>query len=152
MANRDFQQFSYSLQKGLVTLFARVSVGAAGAVTLQKWNPATRAFSAAPTTGVGPYSVGAEGIKTVTRTGAGAWTIVLQDSYQRLLGACLEASIAASGTLTVIGAGVDSTSDVTSNTAPTIKVLLNSATATAADPASGDVIILRFTLQNSGTL
>jgi hypothetical protein len=61
-------------------------------------------------------------------------------------------STATSGVLTVIGCGVDATTDVTSNTAPTIKLLLNSATATAADPASGDKIDLTFTLQNSSAL
>ncbi len=151
MANRDFQQFQSSLEKGLVQLHCRVSVAGGGAVTLQKWNPATRTYSSAATSGVGTYAVGAQGIKTVARTGTGAWTIVLQDSYQRLLDVKV-LTTAASGVLTVINAAVDATTDVTSNTAPTIKILLNSATATAADPASGDKIDLTFTLQNSGTV
>lgn len=151
MANRQFQQYQYALEKAVVHLYCRVSVGGAGAVTLQKWNPASRTFSSAPTTGVGTYAVGAQGIKTVTRTGTGAWTIVLQDSYQRLLGIRL-ATTAASGVATVGGLAVDSTTDVTSNTAPTIKVVLFSTPGTPADPTSGDKIDLRFTLQNSGAL
>jgi hypothetical protein len=151
MANRQFQQFQGSLEKGLVRLCCRVSVAGGGAVTLQKWNPATRTYTSAPTSGVGSYSVGAQGIKTVARTGTGAWTVVLQDSYQRLLGVHVT-STAASGVLTVVGVGVDATTDVTSNSAPTIKLLFNSATATAADPASGDKIDLEFLLQNSASV
>lgn len=151
MANRTFQQFQGTLPKGVVSLFCRVSVAGAGAVTLQKWNPSSRTYTAAPTSGTGPYAVGAEGIKTVTRTGTGAWTIVLQDSYQLLKNVRLS-STAASGVLTVVGVGVDSTTDVTSATAPTIKLLFNSASATAADPASGDQIDLEFVLLNSGAL
>jgi hypothetical protein len=151
MANRTFQQFQNSLEKGLVHLIARVSVAGGGAVTLQKWNPASRTYTSAPTSGVGSYSVGSQGIKTVARTGTGAWTIVLQDSYNRLVDAWFT-STAASGTTTVIAMGVDAATDVTSATAPTIKVLLNSATATAADPASGDKIDLHFVLQNSGSV
>lgn len=151
MANRTFQQFQNSIEKELVHLVARVSVAGGGAVTLQKWNPSSGTYTSAPTTGVGPYSVGSQGIKTVARTGTGAWTIVLQDSYMRLLDVWFT-STATSGTLTVIGLGVDATTDVRSNTAPTIKVLFNSATATAADPASGDKIDLHFVLQNSGSV
>jgi hypothetical protein len=151
MANRDFQQFQSSLEKGLVQLFCRVSVAGGGAVTLQKWNPATRTYTSAATTGAGSYAVGAQGIKTVTRTGTGAWTVVLQDSYQRLLGVRFSTT-AASGVATVGGAAVDATTDVTSNSAPTILLVIYSTPGTPADPASGDKIDLRFTLQNSASV
>lgn len=147
MANRSFVDKSYTLEKGIVRLHARVSVAGGGAVTLQTWNPTTGAYASAPTTGSG-YAKGAYGISSVARTGTGAWTIVLQDSYRRLLGVTMSTT-ATSGVSTVISPGIDATTDVTSNTAPTIKLVLSSATATAADPASGDKIDLTFELQNS---
>lgn len=146
MANRNFVRDSGALEKGLVTLCARVSVGAVGAVTLQQWNAATRAYVSAPTSGSG-YAKGAAGISSVVRTGAGAWTVTLQDSYQRLVDAKFT-STAASGTVTVNAMGIDATTDVTSNTTPIIKLVLCAAT-TPTDPASGDKIDLTFTLQNS---
>lgn len=150
MANRQFQQYSYTLEKGIVHLFCRVSVAGGGAVTLQKWNPATRTYSSAATSGTGTYAVGCQGIKSVARTGAGAWTVTLQDSYQRLVAARFT-STAASGTVTVNAMGIDATSDVTSNTAPTVKLVLAAGT-TPTDPASGDKIDLHLILQNSGSL
>jgi hypothetical protein len=150
MANRTFSEFQYALEKGKVDLFARVSVAAAGAVTLKKWNPATRTYSAAPTSGVGSYSVGSQGIKTVARTGTGLWTVTLQDSYQRLLGAFFTCSNS-TGAMTVVTMGVDTDGDVTSNTAPTVMLVFSSSASTAADPASGDEIDLHLILQNSAT-
>lgn len=146
MANRTFQQFQYSLEKGVVRLFCRVSVAGGGAVTLQKWNPATRTYSSAPTSGTGAYAVGTQGIRSVARTGAGAWTITLQDTYQRLLGVRWNAT-AASGTVTVNAMGIDSTTDVTAAT-PVIKLVLCAST-TPTDPASGDAVDLEIILQNS---
>jgi hypothetical protein len=151
MANRQFQQFQASLEKGLVQLFCRVSVAAAGAVTLQKWNPSTRAYESAPTSGTGSYALGSQGIKTVARTGTGLWTITLQDTYYRLLGVRMTTT-ATSGVATCGGLAVDAASDVTAVAAPVIKVVLFSTPGTPAAPASGDKIDLRITLQNAGSV
>lgn len=148
MANRDFVQFRGALQKGVVDLFFRVSVGVGGAVTLQKWNPATRTYSSAPTSGTGPYAVGADGVRSVARTGAGAWTVTLQDSYQRVLQA-RATTFNSTGASTVVSVAVDTDGDVNSNTTPTVLLVFSSATTTAADPASGDLVLVHLTLQNS---
>ena len=148
-------------------LYCAVSVGAAGAVTLQEWNypqmgqgttaPA-RTYTAAPTTGGSAafptaYAQGAEGVFSVARTGAGLWTVTLQDSYQRLLGLSCYASLA--GGLSAIVAVQENTTitNMASGTPPrsVIGVALLSATATALDPASGERINLAFTLQNLTT-
>jgi hypothetical protein len=100
---------------------------------------------------VGRYAVGSQGIYTVARTGTGLWTVVLQDSYQRLLGVRFTTT-STSGVATVIAVAVDATSDVTSATAPTVALVFSSASTTAADPASGDKIDLRLTLQNSASV
>lgn len=143
MADRTFQQFQGSIEKGVVKLFGRVSVAGAGAVTFQEWDRTSKAFATAPTNGSG-------GIASVTRTGTGAWTIVLQDAYQRLLG--LRANTTAgSGVATVGGCGVSSSSDVTTP-ATGILVVFFSTPGTPADPASGDKVDLEITLSNSGAL
>ena len=81
MAGRHYTQFSYSLEKQPVTLYA-ISVGAgAGAdMTMQYWSPATNALATAP-------AGGAKGVKSITYNAAtGKYKINLQDPYQRLLG------------------------------------------------------------------
>lgn len=59
MANRNFHKDSGSLERGLVTLYAPISIGVAGAVTLDK----------------------KLGVSAVTRTGAGTIEIELDDKY-----------------------------------------------------------------------
>lgn len=164
MANRMFIPPIGSLIKGQVELYAAVNVGAAGAVTLQEWNypqmgqgstaPA-RTYTAAPTTGgsaafPSAYAQGAEGIFSVARTAAGLWTVTLQDSYQRMVGLAFYASLAG-GLSAVVSVAENTTITVMASGTPprsVIGVALLSATATALDPADGERISLRFTLQN----
>lgn len=164
MANRTFMDQQYTLIKRRVDLFAAVSVGAAGAVTLQKWNyptlgtgPLARTYSAAPLATALPsgapyplqYAAGAEGIRSVTRTGTGAWTVQLQDNYQRVLGVTFNIQ-KAGGAGATVQIGIDSTiTNMASNGGSTIGLLLMSSTATAADPASGDVMLLHFILADA---
>ena len=152
MANRQLQQFTGTLLKRVVKLYVTVKYTSSGnVVALQKWNYQTKALAAAPTaTGISPYQTGEAGIKSVARTGTGAWTVVLQDSYQRLLGVNFLGTVAASGVSTIVAMGTNTTgTDVTSNTAPTIKLVLSSATATAADPADGDYINFELILADA---
>lgn len=67
MANRTFNQFQGSLEKGVVQLFAEVSFDPLGAPTL----------------------VRGKGIAGVVDNGSGEYTINLQDTYQRVLGMAL---------------------------------------------------------------
>ena len=164
MANRYAIDKQYTLIKGQFELYCAVSVGAAGAVTLQRWNypqmgqgstaPA-RTYTAAPTTGGAasfPLAAaqGAEGVFSVARTAAGLWTVTLQDSYQRLVGLSAYASLAG-GLSAIVSVAENSTiSNMASGSPPrsVIGVALLSATAAALDPADGEIINLRFTLQN----
>ena len=165
MANRSFiMQDHATLIKGQVELYCAVNVGAAGAVTLQRWNYPTlapaaataRTYTAAPTTGGGPAfplqaAQGAEGVFSVARTAAGLWTVTLQDAYQRLVGLSFFSSLAG-GLSAVVSVHENTTITNMNSGTPArslIGVALLSATATALDPASGERINLRFTLQNS---
>lgn len=152
MANRNFTNQQYSLVKGRVSLWARVSIGATGAPTLSKWNPATRTYTSAPTTGTGPYAIGCEGIKSIARNDVGVYTITLQNTYQRLL--ALKATFSNStGLPTILSVGIwSAATDVTVASAPVVKFSTLSSTGTAADPASGDIMQLEFELQNSAVI
>ena len=156
MAERTFNQFSMTLIKRPVRIYAAVAVGAAGAVTLQKWNYPTlgsgtnaRTYTAAPTTAAGngyptQYSLGAEGVKSVTRTGTGLWTVQFQDAYQRCLRVGHNISIAG-GLSNIVNVGINSTlTSMTASGGATVGLALLSATATAADPTSGSVVLLSF--------
>lgn len=163
MANRAFIDKQYTLIKKPVELYAAVSVGAAGAVTLQKWNYPTlgstvapaSTYTAAPTTtptGSGyplQYQTGAEGIRTVTRTAAGLWTVKLQDNYTRVLQVTAQGQLAG-GLSAIVTAAINSTNtSMTASGGSTIGVALLSATATALDPASGETILLRILMQDA---
>lgn len=162
MANRSFVDKQYTLIKGEVNLYFAVSVGAAGAVTLQKWNypqmgqtgGAARTYTAALTTGGGTTfptrtAQGAEGVFSVARTAAGLWTVTLQDNYQRLMRVAAFSSLA--GGLSAIVAVHENTTitNMSATGGSVIGLALLSATANALDPASGERVNLSITLQNN---
>lgn len=125
MANRWFEQFVYGLVKGRVQLYARVTFGASGAPTLDATN--------------------SKGFKSITRTGAGAYDLVLQDTYQRVLGLkhiCVNATAPASPSMYL------KTDSVSTAASPKMQVVFNSA-GTATDPGNGEEVRLVVTLKNS---
>lgn len=63
MANRNFHRDSAALERGVVTLYAPISIGAAGVATLGK----------------------KLGVAAITRTGAGVYEVELDDKYNKLL-------------------------------------------------------------------
>lgn len=144
-----------------VRLYAAVDVAAEGAVTLQKWNypvfgggTNARTYTDAPTTPAGngyplQYQTGAEGVRSVTRTAAGLWTIQLQDNYQRVLRVDAQGQLAG-GLSAIVGVGLDSsTTDMNATDGSEVGIALLSATATALDPADGETILLTITLADA---
>lgn len=124
MANRFFQQFRYSLEKQVVDLYAHVSFGSSEEALVD--------FSRS------------KGIKSMTRTGTGAYDIVLQDSYQRLLVAnVIFKDLAPTRQMFL----VSDASNVLP--APTISVQFRDASDNTADPGIGSQIWLQLTLSNS---
>lgn len=152
MANRAFANQQFSMVKGRVTLWARITIGATGACTLTKFNPVDATFSSAPTTGTGPYAIGCEGIKSISRSAAGTYVLVLQDRYRRLLDMGLTVANS-TGAPTAFGLGLWTTgTDVTSTTSPQVKFSTLSSTGTVADPAASDVLNIRLELQNASVI
>lgn len=166
MANRTFVPDSYTLIKRRVELYAAVAcTGESGtaAISLRTWNypvfgagPDARTYTAAPTTAAGAgyptqYRLGAEGIKSVARTGTGAWTLTLQDAYQRCLGVSFTTEDSA-GVSTVVSVAKfpDTTGSLmATNDGSVIKLVFSSSTGTAADPADGDLILLTIILADA---
>lgn len=153
MANRTFQEKHFGLVKREVHLYCKVSVGAAGAVTLKKRSFANGSYTEgdAPTTGTG-YTVGnGEGVRSVTRTAAGTWTITLSDAYVYYIGLQLVRVFNASGVVTTAQVGANNAvTNVSTNTGTgnggTVGAVLLDFTGAAADPADGDSITLVITL------
>jgi hypothetical protein len=152
MSNRLAQQFAYTLEKGVYALGCNISIGATGAPTLNKWNPNTRTYSAAATSGSGLYAIGWQGIKSISRVSAGVYLLTLQDTWQRILQFSYSMSNA-TGLPTTVGVGLWTTgTDVTNKAAPTIKFTCLTATGVAGDPANGDVLGLFILLQNASVV
>lgn len=130
IANRYYTQFRYSLEKAVVDLFGLVTFGAAGAPTLN----ATKS----------------KGIKSITRTGAGAYDIVFgvgsnQDVYVDLLfaGAVFLAANPASPVMHVVS------QTVATPTTGKISVQFRDYAGAATDPGNGELGYLKFQLKNS---
>ena len=164
MADRQFTQVQYTIIKREVRVYAAVSVGAAGAVTLQKWNYPQLGQTGAPaqtytaattaTAALGNRwplntNAGSEGVYSVTRTAAGLWTVKLQDNYQRCLGVTVNGQLAG-GLSAIVGAAFNSTlTNMQAQGGSVIGLALLSATGTALDPAAGEVMLLTFALADA---
>ena len=175
MANRTFIDKSYSLVKREVRLYAAVQVGAAGAVTLLKWNYPTlgtgtgpaalaRTYSAAPLPTSLPsgaayplqYGAGAEGVRSVTRADVGGWVVTLQDAYQRILKVDFTAFATGSGsgiaTMDLLNSGGQSAAGFLPTPAfpaNSFGLLFRNAAGTIADPTSGITVLLAITLMDA---
>lgn len=131
MANRYFNQFNWSLEKNPVTLWARVTIGASGAPTLDATN--------------------SKGIKSISRSSAGTYVVTFgvgnqTDTYNRLLFA--KAQFQVSGGIPAAPVMAVSTESVQSAGTVTL-VFSDVETPAATDPASGEVMYLEFKLKNS---
>lgn len=125
--NRMFTQFRYALEKKPVDLYAKFSVGAAGAATL--------------------VSAASKGIVSVARTAnAGEYLVTLADKYVDLY-AVLPTVTFASGSPASGAAFVIRSQDVAGAKTVTVQFLNGSFAAT--DLASGCVVTLKLELKGS---
>lgn len=127
MANRRFNQFRFALENKMTDIYMRATIGATGAPTL--------------------VTAKSKGVASIARTGVGAYTITLQDSYVDLFSVIPTITFASgspvSGAMMVVRA-----QDVVS--AKTIQIALLDGSFAAAELASGAVLGLKFELKNSG--
>lgn len=129
MANRQFQQFQYTIEKGVVTLFANIAIGATGAPTLNV--------------------VKSKGIASVVRNSAGKYTINFQDGYQYLMfmDSCIVLASGAPSSSTSLQMVVRA--DNSSAASPNLVVEFLNSSGVAADLASGSILLLSPQLKNS---
>lgn len=140
MANRQFIQYSYQLEKGVVTLYARVSIGATGAPTL-----VTTSTSGNPSNGIASISRSSAGKYVITFGNVGSTQTNL-DTYQRLLWA--QANVIASTISTVVSTQI-SVESVSTASAPSITIQCLAAAGTAVDPNNGDILLIKIALKNA---
>ncbi len=135
MANRWFNQFRKALEKEVCTVFARVVVGAGGAVTLD--------------------AVNSKGVVSVTRNSAGLWTFVfgtktgLLDTYNRLLDfqvAFDETTFGAAPSAPI--AWLKANNIAVLNTS-SLQIQLANSSGVATDPSSTEVVLFEFNFKNS---
>jgi hypothetical protein len=163
VADRTFNTLQCTQFKTLVYLYPTVRmVAAVDAPILMKRSfsapgaggpTATTSLAAAPTTG--PVQQLGDGYTaSVARTGTGAWTFRLTDSYLYLVGCNITQFSSATGIATAFAVGVDTSStDVTLSSGGLggrIDIVLSDESG-AADPGSvGDTYTFEFILGNAG--
>lgn len=127
MANRRYQQFSWSNATMPVTIYAQVTFGAAGAPTLNK---------------------GTADISGIVRNSAGDYTLTFRQTYQQLLGlSCVFNS--GSSLPTAPAMNIKANNTATAATRTMNIVFSDLETPAATDPASGEIVYLAFVFNNS---
>lgn len=128
MANRNFNQFRYSLEKNVVDLWAKVTFSS-GAATVAR----------------------GKGIASITKNGTGTYDVVLQDKYVALLGfdASFKDATGAGAAVPLSRFAYISAEDVTAGTMTVVFTVLAN---TVTDPADATVAYLHFTLSNSSAI
>ncbi len=122
-------QFSYSFAGQSTVIRPRVSIGASGAPTL--------------------VSATGMGLESITRNSAGNYTLLLSGPAYELMG--LEcaiisgASAPAAPSLNIVSQAVATIA------APTIIIQFRDIAGAAADPASGEILLLQIDLNRSST-
>lgn len=134
MANRQFTQFQWSLEKNPAALWAKIAIGATGAPTLD--------------------AVNSKGIRSITRTSAGLYVVTLglngananTDIYNRIF-FVKHKFLLASGTPAAPLMFVKAQAVATAGTVTIQFTAVNGTSAT--DPASGEELWLEFALKTS---
>lgn len=158
MANRYFTQFQLSAVKGLVNLYPALLFNGASNPTLKHWSPGTGGANGSYITAP---SSGTNGVLSCTRTGAGTFDLVLQDTYCRVLGASITfmaASTAPAGPVFQLVVPSIPSPGFKTGTFNTVTLKFwgptSSAVTTlvATDPAATEFGVLALQLQNSTAL
>jgi hypothetical protein len=160
VANRTYDQYDLTIQKRVCTLWAEVAVPSGTTPVLQKYNypvfgtgPSARTLTAAATAAAplgfpNNYQAGAEGIFSVARTGAGLWTITLQDNYQRVLSVHGHMACGAAVNTNIIAVTENtSITNLASANGSIIGVKLLSSANTPADPTADASTLIRICIK-----
>lgn len=133
MANRSFHPSMGYLEIGVVSLWAKVTVGATGAPTL--------------------VTASSKGVASIVRDSAGKYTITLSDRYKALLGATVTLLDDTNSDPATVGVHSRLYSEAVDNATPTVVVQwVAGDDGAAADPADGATFYVRFDLRNSSVV
>lgn len=119
-------QFRYSYERDLTDVQAKVTIGTTGAPTLTL----------------------AKGVLSMTRNSAGNYTIVLKDRQYLLTD--VKASFI-SGSSAPAAPDVNVVSEQVNNATPSLIIQCRDIAGAAADPASGEVMLLHIQVRSSST-
>ncbi len=125
MASRLFQ-FRYSYERDLCDIQAKVSIGASGAPTLSL----------------------AKGIVSMVHNSAGNYTISLKDQFYLLTDVKVSFISGSSAPAAPI---VNVVSEQVNNASPSLIIQCRDLSGAAADPASGEVMLLHIQCRSSST-
>lgn len=126
MARMKFQ-FRYSYERDLCDLQAKITIGASGAPTLTL----------------------AKGIVSMTRNSAGNYTIVLQEQFY--LFTDMSASYISGASAPAAPFTNVVSEQVNNATSPSLIIQCRDIAGAAADPASGEVMLLRLQFRSAST-
>jgi hypothetical protein len=127
MSNAQLFQFRYSKERDLVDLQFKVSVGASGAPTV----------------------VNGKGLLSITRNSAGNYTLVLRDRYFLFMDSHV---MFISGSSAPAAPLVNLVSEQVNNaSSPQVIMQCRDIAAAAADPASGEVMLIKIKCRNAST-
>lgn len=120
-------QFQYSMERELVHVFLQATVGADGAITLSSAN--------------------SRGVASITKeTGAGDYTILLQNTYARLMQLTVSQELAGAAANAAPNVMIE---DQDVSTDKTVEIQFHAADGTTeANPASGTVLRMHLILSN----
>jgi hypothetical protein len=125
MANDRLFQFQYAYQRDMVDIHLKVSIGASGAPTI----------------------VQGKGVSSISRTSAGLYVITLKSNFNLLMDMSCHSisgsSAPAAPNMNIVSETVSSTKIIT--------MQLRDIAAAAADPASGEVLMISMKLRNAST-
>lgn len=124
MSNKQYQQFFWSNAKMPTAVFAQITFGSTGAPTLNKGN---------------------SDIASITRNGAGDYSIVFKETFKQLLHA---KHVFNSGSSAPAAPGMYIKTNTTSASGKLLNIIFNAA-GTPTDPASGEIVYLDFIFNNS---
>jgi hypothetical protein len=122
MANRNYKPGAMAIEKGLICLYGRVVIGAAGAIASQD----CRGFS-------------------IASDGSSAYTITLEDNYNALY-------MVSSNVIDAVAAGEGKFVQITSEDVTTATIAITTVASDdglAADIAADGILLLEITLKNS---
>ena len=126
MANSRLFQFQYSYERDLAHIVPVISIGASGAPTIQN----------------------GKGLVSIVRNSTGNYTLTLKDNFYLLMGVTCTSL---SGSSAPAAPLLNIVSQTVNSSTKTIVIQLRDVAGVAADPASGEILMMHILLRMAST-